>query len=181
MLRDRDCDLLITPLPPVGTDIVQRRLLQDNYVCFFDARMRQAPTDSGAYLAARHITVVYPNNEQLDFDRRLDAQGLRRDIAVSVTGFAGVPAFLTGSRMLATMPGLLREQVLRGFAETAVPIVGQSGTLADLPMYLVWHQRFQNDPTHSWLRQQMLASAAAKRRLIHAAASSKTKRAAPDT
>src|SRR5262249_26087169 len=77
MLRENRCDLMITPLPPSGIDIVQKLLLQDHYVCYFDARVRRPPTTRAAYLAARHITVVYTDNERLDFDRRLAAAGIR--------------------------------------------------------------------------------------------------------
>jgi DNA-binding transcriptional LysR family regulator len=87
MLRENRCDLLISPLPPSGIDIVQKHLLQDHYVCYYDPRVRSAPTTHADYLAARHITVVYTDNERLDFDRRLGAGGIHRDIAISVPSF----------------------------------------------------------------------------------------------
>lgn len=78
MLRENRCDLLITPLPPSGIDIVQKRLLSDHYVCYYDPKARAAPVSRSAYLAARHVTVVYTDNERLDFDRRLAASGFHR-------------------------------------------------------------------------------------------------------
>ncbi len=164
MLRENRCDLLITPLPPSGIDIVQKRLLRDHYVCYFDARARTAPAGRAAYLAARHITVVYTDNERLDFDRRLAANGFHRDIAISVPSFSGVPSFLRGSGMLASMPSLLASGVMHGFAQTRIPLASRTRTLADLPMYMVWHQRFQKDPAHRWVRSQLetVAATAAK-------------------
>jgi len=122
MLRENRCDLLITPLPPSGIDIVQKRLLSDHYVCYFDPKARAAPAGRSAYLAARHITVVYTDNERLDFDRRLAANGFHRDIAISVPSFSGVPSFLRGSQMLASMPSLLASGVMQGFAQTLIQI-----------------------------------------------------------
>jgi len=84
MLRENRCDLMITPLPPSGIDIVQKRLLSDHYVCYYDAKARAAPAGRNAYLAARHVTVVCTDNERLDFDRRLAANGFQREIAISV-------------------------------------------------------------------------------------------------
>ncbi|MGO4714594.1 LysR family transcriptional regulator [Bradyrhizobium sp. 2TAF24] len=164
MLREGRCDLLVTPLPPSGIDIVQKRLLQDHYVCYYDAAVRQPPASRAAYLAARHITVVYTDNEKLDFDRRLAAGGIRRDIAISVPSFSGVPAFLRGSDMLASMPSLLAGQLMRDFARVDIPLTVKAFTskaraLAELPMYMVWHQRFQKDPAHTWLREQLEATA----------------------
>ena len=160
MLRENRCDLLITPLPPSGVDIVQKRLLRDHYVCYYDAKARAAPAGRNAYLAARHITVVYTDNERLDFDRRLAANGLHRDIAISVPGFSGVPSFLRGSQMLASMPSLLASGVMRGFAQTPIPLASRTRTLAELPMFMVWHKRYQKDPAHSWVRSQLEAVAA---------------------
>jgi DNA-binding transcriptional LysR family regulator len=158
MLRENRCDLLITPLPPSGIDIVQKRLLQDHYVCYYDPKVRAAPATHAAYLAARHITVVYTDNERLDFDRRLEASGLHRDIAISVPSFSGVPAFLRGSDMLASMPSLLAPHVVRGFASARIPLPSRAGALAKLPMFMVWHQRYQKDPAHLWLRDQLEAT-----------------------
>ncbi|UZE47150.1 LysR family transcriptional regulator [Rhodopseudomonas sp. P2A-2r] len=160
MLRDNRCDLLITPVPPVGIDIVQKRLLQDHYVCFYDPAVRP-PATRAQYLAARHVTVVYTDNERLDFDRRLGASGIVRDIAISVPNFTAVPAFLRGSDLLASMPSLLGQQLMRDFASARIPLAAGAGAMTALPMYMVWHQRFQKDPAHSWLRAQLEASVAA--------------------
>jgi DNA-binding transcriptional LysR family regulator len=155
MLREDRVDLLITPLPPSGTDIVQKRLFQDHYVCYHDAKARSAPATQTDYLGARHITVIYTGNERLDFDRRLEASGLHRDIAISVPNFSGVPAFLRGSDMLASMPSLLASGLMRGFASVRVPLPARAGALAKLPMFMVWHQRYQKDLAHLWLRQEL--------------------------
>lgn len=159
-LRENRCDLLITPLPPSGIDIVQKRLLQDHYVCYYDAKSRSAPATRAAYLAARHITVVYTDNERLDFDRRLAVSGFHRDIAISVPSFSGVSAFLRGSNMLASMPSLLAKSLMRDFAHVRIPLTNPMRAMAVLPMFMVWHQRYQKDPAHRWIRQQLEAAAA---------------------
>jgi len=165
MLREERCDLLITPRPPSGVDIFQKLLFRDRYVCFYDPKQRSAPRSIKSYISARHITVIYPDNERLEFDKRLAANSVARDIAVSVPSFYGVPAFLRGSDMLATMPGLLRHNMMREFACVAVPLKsGRSAALTELPMYAAWHQRFQGDPSHVWLRALLEETAAAAAR-----------------
>lgn len=156
MLRENRCDLLISPVPPTGTDVLQKRLLSDHYVCYFDATMREAPRSMEDYLQAQHITVVYSDNERLQFDKRLEAAGHRREVAVSVPNFSGVPAFLRGTTMLASMPSLLRDSLMRDFAQVSIPLpdVAQQG-IGDLPMYMAWHRRVQDDPAHVWLRAQV--------------------------
>jgi DNA-binding transcriptional LysR family regulator len=154
MLRDGLCDLLISPRPPSGMDILQRQMLRDEYVCFYDAKARAAPASAKDYLASRHIVVIYPDNERLEFDKRLAERGIDRDVAVSVPNFYGVPAFLRGSDMLASVPSLLGRGMMREFASAPIPLK-TTGELTKLPMYLAWHQRFQNDPAHQWLRNEL--------------------------
>ncbi len=160
LLRENRCDLLISPLPPTGADIMQKRLLHDVYVCFYDPRRRAPPASRADYLAARHVTVVYPDNERLNFDRRLAAVGVIRDIAVSAPSFSGVPAFLRGSRMLASMPSLFDGRLMDDFAFAPIPLGRRHSRLAELPMYMAWHRRFHDDPAHVWLRRLLDETAA---------------------
>jgi DNA-binding transcriptional LysR family regulator len=161
MLREGTCDLIITPRPPSGIDIFQRKLFHDDYVCFYDPAVRAAPRKPEQYFSARHITVIYPDNERLEFDRRLTARKITRDIAISVPNFYGVPAFLRGSDMLASMPSLLRRSMMQEFASVPIPLGREHAEeLTGLPMYMAWHQRFQGDPAHVWLRRLLEETAA---------------------
>lgn len=154
MLRQGRCDLLISPYAPEGTDIVQRPLLRDRYVVFYDPEARAAPRTAEDYLGARHVSVVYPNGESLDLDRRLQADGVQRDMAVTVPSFSGVPAFLRGTPMLATLPSLLSANLMRDFASTVAPLDAvDEGRAGRLTMMMVWHRRFGSDPLHVWLRR----------------------------
>ena len=161
LLRDNHCDLLISPRPPAGSDIMQKLLLRDEYVCFYDPQARAAPHDAKDYLAARHVSVVYPDSGRLHFDLSLEAIGIERDIAVAVPSFSGVPEFLRGSTMLASLPSLLRSHAMRDFAQAALPLeASAAGAFRELPMYMVWHRRYQSDPAHVWLRGELETVAA---------------------
>ena len=56
----------------------------------------------------------------------------------------------------ATAPGLLSTHLLQGLAHAEVPVPCPS-----LPMYMVWHQRHQQDAAHRWLRGKLAAVARA--------------------
>jgi DNA-binding transcriptional LysR family regulator len=157
MLRDGGCDLVISPRPPDGTDILQKRLFEDHYRVFFDATVRNAPRTLADYLAADHVTVLYEPRRLLDVDRQLAAQGINRRFAVTVPGFSALPAFLHASPLLATAPGLLAGSLLQGFQTVKVPVQ----PCPTLPMYLIWHARFQQDAAHRWMREQIEAIAPA--------------------
>lgn len=160
LLRERQCDLILSPIAPEGTDILRRRLFEDRYLCFYDAAARPAPRDPADYGAARHVTVVHADGDRLEFDQKLEERGIARDIVIRVQGFAGVASFLRASPMLASLPGLLRHSLMRDFAHVAVPL---GGDVADdprlLPMYMVWHRRDHLDPAHVWLRDTIVQAA----------------------
>jgi len=151
MLRDDHCQLIVTPRPPEGSDILQKRLFEDHYRVFFDAGCRAAPASTEAYLQAGHVTVLYEARRPLEVDQALAAHGVRRRFEVFVPGFAGVPSFVKGTPLLATMPGLLRAGLLRGLASCEAPVPCPS-----LPMYLVWHRRLHQDPMYRWLRDELV-------------------------
>ena len=152
LLRDDECLLAITPRPPEGSDIMQKRLFEDSYAVFFDPGCRSAPASEAEYLAAEHVTVLYEPRRVLEIDRRLSERGVSRRIVASVPGFAGIAALVQGGPWIATLPSLLGRGVLRGLASAPVPV-----PTPPMPMYLVWHRRHQGDPVHQWLRAELEA------------------------
>jgi DNA-binding transcriptional LysR family regulator len=150
MLREGRCDLIITPRPPEGSDILQKRLLADRYVCFFDPGRRGAPATLSDYLSSRHVTVAYEDGRRLEFDEMLEARGLARAVGVAVPNFGGIAAFLRGTDMLASLPSLLRLGALGGFGVAPLPL-----SAPEVSMYAVWHRRRHDDPAHVWVRAQL--------------------------
>lgn len=155
LLRDSDCDLVVTPRPPEVADIVHKRIFEDRYAVFFDPAVRDAPVTRDDYLAAEHVSVRYEDRRALDIDGWLVEHDLPRTIVATVPGFAGIAALLRGGPWLATLPSLLAHGVLRGLASAPPPF-----ETPVMPMYLVWHRRRQDDPAHRWLRGAVEAVAA---------------------
>lgn len=150
LLRTDRCQLVISPRPPEGTDILQRRLFDDRYVVFFDAEARSAPETQADYLAAEHITVVYEPQRSLDIDDYLKQQGIMRRFGVCVAGFAGIRPFLKGSQYLATLPQRLGANQLAEFGQTEVLF-----DCPAMPMYAIWHKRYQHDPMMRWVLNKL--------------------------
>ena len=154
ILAKGHADVLITPYPPDGADIFQKRLLRDCQVCFFDASVRDPPLSKKAYLSSPHITLRFAPGEQAGLDQYLGKQGVRRNIELTVSSFSAVPTFMRGTKLLATLPSLLRLGLMRDLQSCAVPL--DTGRFA---MYLVWHRRSHQDVVHRWLREQIEAVA----------------------
>ncbi len=162
MLRDGDCQIVISPRPPDAADLVHKRLFEDRYVVFYDASQRTEPRTLDDYLAAGHVSVVYHPRRALDLDQALDERGVARRFVASVPGFSAVAPFIRGSDWLATAPWLLRDASMRGLAWCEPPLPCPA-----LPMFLIWHLRDHADPMHRWVRAAIEQTAAAA---VHAAA-----------
>ncbi len=156
MLRTEDCQLVISPRPPDATDILHKRLFTDSYRVFYDPTVRKAPRTLKAYASAEHVTVVYHPRRSLDIDDLLVKRGMHRRFAVTLSSFGGLSAFIQGTDRLATLPGLLRQGLLRGLADAPTPF-----ETPPMPMYAVWHLRHQHDPVHAWLRTHLFKLEAA--------------------
>ncbi|MBS3804628.1 MAG: LysR family transcriptional regulator [Oleiphilaceae bacterium] len=154
MLRKELCDLIISPHAPDASDILQRRLLDDRMVVFFDPEQRDAPATLADYLRSQHVDILFSAGERTALEGSLAAQGLTRDIAITVSNFSGMPGFLKRSKLLATAPARMSDHLLKGFATAPVPFVYKPFTLL-----MLWHQRHQDDPAHRWLRQALASVA----------------------
>lgn len=146
MLRQDRCLLAISPRLPEGADIMHRRLFDTRYVVFYDGAVRQAPRDLEEYLVAEHVTVVYEPYRALDLDDYLASHGVHRRFVVSVAGFAAIAPFLRGTARLATLPSHLGASQLAGFSQAKPPT-----PCPGMPMYAIWHQRYQHDPLMRWV------------------------------
>jgi DNA-binding transcriptional LysR family regulator len=155
MLRKDVCDLIISPHAPEATDIMQRGLMADRMVVFYDPDHRAPPQDMADYLKADHVSLLFATGEKPALETSLNTRGLTRRNAVTVSNFSGLPEFLRGSDMLATAPERMSDHLLRGFAWVPLPFDFKPFTLL-----MLWHRRNQNDPAHRWLRNQVNAVAA---------------------
>ncbi|MEX0605726.1 MAG: LysR family transcriptional regulator [Marinobacter sp.] len=151
MLRKDVCDLVISPHPPAVGDVMQRRLLDDHMTVFYDADQREAPESLADYLQSRHIGILFATGERMALEASLSTQGLSRDVAVTVSNFSGLPAFLKSTDLLATAPYRMKDHLLKGFQRAPLPF-----ELKPFTLLMLWHQRNHEDPAHRWLRQQLI-------------------------
>lgn len=158
ILRGQSVDLVISPRLPESSEVKHRRLFSDEYRVFYDPSIRRAPRSLKQYLQAEHVAVVHTSQQRLELDEQLSLQGMDRTFAVTLSSFGGVPGFIQGSDRLATLPGRLRQGLLRGLADAAAPFPTPS-----MPMYAAWHVRHQDDPAHMWLRNTLFEMGATKK------------------
>lgn len=152
MLRDAQCQLILTPLPPDASDVMQRRLFSGDMMCFYDSSMRDAPETLEEYLEAQHISVRFlgghDSNEAL---RGVDKTAIPQP-TVTVSNFNAIPSFVKGTTLLSTELSTMHIGPLRELSMAPLPFESERVSL-----YMAWHERSNNDPAHIWIRRRIEA------------------------
>jgi DNA-binding transcriptional LysR family regulator len=79
----------------------------------------------------------------------LERQGLRREVAVSVTHFLAIPEMVAVTDYCATLPRLICRRLADDKRLKILPAPVDLGTF---PVQMAWHARYRQDPAHTWLR-----------------------------
>lgn len=109
------------------------------------------------YERMRHVNVMPPGRMRTGLFQALDQQGVRREVAVSVTHFLAVPEMVAVSDYCATLPKLICRRLA---ADPRLKVVPAPVDLGTFPVQMGWHVRYRSDPAHRWLRG-LIAGAAA--------------------
>ena len=151
-IRDARCHLALTPLPPEASDIYQKIILRGKMMCFFDAMMGPPPKSLEEYYAAKHLSVRFMEGRTswaIWSSQEVDKSRISRPV-VTVSNFNAIPPFIKGTRLIATQMDLMRLRTLQTLDVAPLPF-----TSDPVAIYMVWHERSNNDPAHRWLRQRI--------------------------
>ncbi len=150
LLHDAYCDLIVTPFPPAGANIMQMALFRDRIACFYDAEIRDAPKSKDDFMKRQFVEVVFPNyTSALSALSSVRASELNRP-KVTVPSFSDLGPFIKGTDLITTQMSAMKINVLSGFGVADLPFENDPVTL-----FLVWHQRDQANPAHRWLRERI--------------------------
>lgn len=151
LLREKKCTLAIVGFSPDSADIMQKPLFTMHSAVFYDPFMRDAPKDMEAYLDSGHIEISFLQDYKGGVDFFLTSRGLHRRVEIFVPNFSSIAAYLRGTEMLATLPSLMEFTEMRDFTPAPLPFKFSTGK-----MNMIWHQSFQEDEQHKWLRKEMI-------------------------
>ncbi|MEP9379256.1 LysR substrate-binding domain-containing protein [Aquabacter sp. CN5-332] len=132
-------------------NLVVQHLMDDGLTCVVRAGHPQV---SGAmtraqYESLKHVNVLPPGRLRVGLFQALERQGLRREVAVSVTHFLAVPEMVAVTDFCATLPRLICRRLAH---DTRLQIVPAPVDLGTFPVEMAWHVRYRHDPAHRWLR-----------------------------
>jgi DNA-binding transcriptional LysR family regulator len=149
-LQSGDVDLALGLIPELEAGFYQQTLFEQDWVCLANARHpRIGKTLSlKAYKAEAHIGVIYGTGHRL-LDAALQAHGIERRVLLELPGFLGLPAIVSTTDLIASLPRHIGETLARlgGLNVHACPV--------PIPTFTVkqhWHARYHHDPANRWLR-----------------------------
>lgn len=107
------------------------------------------------YAAAQHVAVFYKSPGPGLIDALLEQQGLTRRQTMLVPHFTTVPFIVAASDLIATIP----ERLARQFAQLKLQVLPAPLNIPPFRLTALWHERFDGDAAHTWLRGLMGAIA----------------------
>jgi DNA-binding transcriptional LysR family regulator len=144
--------------PPMG--LRGLGLVRDRFACVVRRGHPAAPRKKMSlktFAALPHCLIAVSDDAQVgSVDLALEEHGLRRHVACRVRSFLAAPMIVAQSDVILTGPARL----LRWFAERyPLHVFDPPVSVHDFEYIALWHERFEAEPAHAWLRGMLAASA----------------------
>ena len=144
-------DLALGFIPELEAGFYQQTLYDQDWVCLAHPdhpRIRPKSFGLKEYSREAHVGVVHGTGVRL-LESAVKRLAIERHVVLSIPGFLGLPAILSTTDLIATLP--------RHIAETLAKIGGLRVLRCPVPVpgFSVrqhWHARFHQDPGNRWLR-----------------------------
>lgn len=159
LLETGDVDLALGAIVDEAPGIRRMDLCTEGFAC---AARKGHPSVDGvlsleAYVRIPHLLITLGDDAGPTWiDQALAKLGEQRRVAARVRYFMTAPLVIARSDLLLTGPSML----IRYFAEIVpLQVLMPPIELPTYPEEAYWHQRFDDDPAHSWLRRLLGSTA----------------------
>jgi len=156
-LRRGHIDLEIGASVPTRPEISHELAVEDRLVVAFspDHPLAKGPFTLEDYVNALHVTVSRRGRVRDPLDDVIAGYGLeRRVVAAAPTSVAGLSLASRGPFVVA-VPRYVCASMIRALGLRTAPLPVE---FPPVPVVSAWHQRYENDKAHAWLRQQVTAA-----------------------
>lgn len=160
MLNDQAIELAIVSGTVQRAWISQEQIGESGYACVVDEQAVHAPLPLSLddYLALPHLLVSFSGRSGI-VDTALHALKRERHVYAALTHFSAVPAFLTNTRAVATLPSHAAAALVRmsRLSACAAPL-----DLGHYPVHMLWRRDSDGESAIRWMKERIkLAFAAA--------------------
>ncbi|WP_185975324.1 LysR family transcriptional regulator [Achromobacter sp. LC458] len=155
MLDTNHVELIAGYFPDPAPDLRTRFLYQEPAVCIVREGhpCLRKRWNLDAYLSYGHLDLAaHTRYFSTAIDRILMGQNRSRKIVATLSSYLVCPFIVEGSDLIATMPVSVA-RAMSGAARIVTQKVPL--TLPQITVSLYWHERYQDDPAHAWLRQYL--------------------------
>jgi len=132
--------------------LVVQHLMDDGLACVVRADHPEIDRTitKKQYERLKHVNMLPPGRLRVGLFQALERQGLKREVAVSVTHFLAIPEMVAVTDYCATLP----KQICRRLAgDPRLKVIPAPVDLGSFPVQMAWHVRYRHDPAHRWLRE----------------------------
>jgi len=147
-----DVDMVITVREGLARNHPSESLFRESYVC---VAWNDHPDLGGAltekqYRSLGHVATVWPLERLKTRDELAVIQaGWTRRVEVAVPNFTMIPAYLVGTRRIATVQRALAQQMARQWPLQLLPC---PLSIPDLDGVVQWQRHQEDDPALAWIR-----------------------------
>ncbi len=152
LLESGDLDLALGAIVDEAPGIRRMDLFTEGFSCAVrkDHPQIEGVLDLATYVETPHLLITLGDDSGPTWiDQALAKLGKRRQVAARVRYFMAAPLVVARSDLLLTGPSML----IRYFAELVpLQVLAPPIELPTFPEEAYWHERFDEDPAHAWLR-----------------------------
>ncbi|WP_246608165.1 LysR family transcriptional regulator [Paractinoplanes toevensis] len=151
-LRDGLADLDIGVVPDAPPEIRVEHLFTDRVVAVVRPGhpLAAAPLTLPEYAAAGHVSASRRGHLTGPIDEALAEHGLRRTVALAVPTFAASMLVVARTDLVGLMPRTMGRETIASLGLVAVEAPVE---LPPIQLSMAWHQRYDADGAHRWLRE----------------------------
>ncbi len=150
MLESGEADIALGFVPELGAGFYQQGLFEQDWVCLANKqhpRIENTLTP-GIYRSEAHIEIASGTGHRI-LDTALESQRIKRRVLLELPSFLGLPAIVSTTDLLVTLPRHIGETLAKANDLRVLPCP------FPIPSFTVnqhWHARYHRDAGNRWLR-----------------------------
>ena len=150
MLESGDADIAVGLVPELGAGFYQQSLFEQDWVCLANKNHPRIENKLSLTLYRReaHIGITSGTGHRI-LDSALENHHIKRRVLLEVPGFLGLPAIVSTTDLLVTLPRHIGETLAKANDLRVFP------SPFPIPSFTVkqhWHTRYHRDAGNRWLR-----------------------------